>query len=336
MKALICSNPGDLIYHEFELPQQKPGYTLVKVKCIGVCGTDLHAYEGTQPYFSYPRILGHEIAGEIVETRNEEFKKGDFVTIIPYFNCGMCQACKSSKGNCCVSLEVFGVHTDGGMREYISVPDSCLIAAEGLQLSELAMIEPYSIAKHGIKRAALQNSEYAVIVGAGPIGIAAATFASLTGAKVLVLDVNKERLALCGSILPTVETSVANEKDIFEKVSEFTSGTMANVLIDATGNLNAINSSFKFLAHAGRYVLIGLQSGNISFSHPEFHKREATLLSSRNASKKDFEEVIAHIQNREIDVNKIITHRIPFLELGARFPELLNLNNKVVKAVVEF
>lgn len=336
MKALICSEPGYLIYDEFELPEQKPGYTLLKVKCIGVCGTDIHAFEGTQPYFSYPRVLGHEIAGEIVETSHNEFKKGDFVTIIPYFNCGECQACKSSKGNCCVSLEVFGVHIDGGMREYIAVPNSCLIAAEGLKLSEMAMIEPYSIAKHGIKRAALKNGECAVIVGAGPIGIAAATFANLTGAKVLVLDVNKERLDVCKSILPTVETWTANEGDILEKVSEFTAGNMANVLIDASGNLNAINSSFKFLAHAGRYLLIGLQSGNISFSHPEFHKREATLLSSRNASKYDFEEVIAHIRNREIDVNKIITHRIPFLELGDRFPELLNLENKVLKAVVEF
>src|SRR5512145_1664693 len=127
MKALLCNKPGELNFVDVKKPELEKDHALIRIRRIGICGTDLHAFEGTQPYFSYPRILGHELAGEIVETDEVNFKKGDIVTFIPYFNCGTCIACRSGKPNCCAALKVCGVHIDGGMVEYLSVPNSSLV-----------------------------------------------------------------------------------------------------------------------------------------------------------------------------------------------------------------
>lgn len=336
MQVLVCKEPSEFEYIEEDYPVIKPGYSLLKLQAIGICGTDLHAYDGSQPFFQYPRVLGHEIAAKIIATEHPEFKVGQLVTFLPYFNCGHCFACQSGKENCCQELAVFGVHIDGGMKEFIQVPNQYLVDANGLKKEELALVEPYSIALHAVRRSGLVAEETAVIVGAGPIGIAAATFAFLSNAKVLVIDINEDRLELCRKMLPKVETCNARSGLLIEKVSEFSNGRMANVLFDATGNLDAIESSFSYLAHGGRFVLIGLQKGDISFNHPEFHKREATLMSSRNANRKDFEDVIAFMKTGELNFQDIITHRIPFNQLAEEFPNLINPENKVLKALVQF
>ncbi|WP_185214154.1 zinc-binding alcohol dehydrogenase family protein [Sphingobacterium mizutaii] len=336
MQILACKKPGELEYKEEVCNLIKPGHSLLKVKAIGICGTDLHAFEGTQPYFTYPRVLGHEIAAEIVETMDPNFQKGQSVTVLPYFNCGECVACQKGKGNCCVSLQVFGVHIDGGMKELIQVPDSSLIAGEGLRTEELALVEPFSIALHAVKRAKLEPREFVLIVGAGPIGIATAIFATERGAKVLLLDVHEDRLAAAKQMVEELETYNVRSGSAVEKLQEFSKGTMAHVVFDASGNLEAINSSFQYLAHTGRYVLIGLQAGAIQFSHPEFHKREATLMSSRNADRSDFEEVISFLKTRKINLAHFITHKIGFEKLGHKFQDLLDPNSMVIKALVEF
>src|ERR1700749_3057406 len=156
MKTLTCTQPGNLEYVTSEQPVLTPGYAIIKIKRIGICGTDLHAFEGTQPYFNYPRILGHELTGELIEADNAPgFESGEAVTIIPYFNCGTCIACRSGKPNCCVNIKVCGVHIDGGMTEYLSVPSDSLVHSNGLSFDELALIEPLAIGAHGIKRAGL-------------------------------------------------------------------------------------------------------------------------------------------------------------------------------------
>src|SRR5882762_8130482 len=140
MKTLICNSPRHLEYNQATPPQLTKDHALLRIKRIGICGTDLHAFEGTQPYFNYPRVLGHELSGELVDADGaESFRKGDVVTIIPYFNCGSCAACKAGKGNCCVNLKVFGVHIDGGMKEFISVPSGSLVHGEGLGEEALAL-----------------------------------------------------------------------------------------------------------------------------------------------------------------------------------------------------
>src|SRR5882762_3533347 len=155
MKALVCIRPGELEYREMDAPLAKPGESIIKIRRIGICGTDLHAFEGTQPYFEYPRILGHELSGELVEFDDAPgFNIDERVTFIPYFNCGTCVACRSGKSNCCVNLKVCGVHIDGGMVEYLSVPSYSLVHGNGLGYDQLALVEPLAIGAHAIRRAA--------------------------------------------------------------------------------------------------------------------------------------------------------------------------------------
>lgn len=335
MRSLICLEPGKFVYKEIEPPLLQPGHAIIKIQRIGICGTDLHAFEGTQPYFQYPRILGHELSGVILDLDNTDyFKPSDTVTILPYLNCGVCIACRNGKPNCCVRIKVCGVHTDGGMVEYYSVPTSALVQSNGLNLDELALVEPLSIGAHGIRRANILKDEFVLVIGAGPIGLGTMQFAKITGANVIALDVNEDRLSFCKQ-LSINHTINAKDENVFERLKEITNGDMPVVVIDATGNLNAINNAFQYLAHGGKYVLIGLQRGDICFSHPEFHKREATLMSSRNATKSDFEFVIDCIKTGLIDPSIYITHRVRFEEVKDAFESWLDPANKVIKAMVE-
>jgi 2-desacetyl-2-hydroxyethyl bacteriochlorophyllide A dehydrogenase len=335
MKVLICQEPGKLVYTTRQIPQLLPGHTLLKIKRIGICGTDLHAFDGSQPYFTYPRVLGHELAAEIVSS-DGDFTRGERVTVMPYINCGTCQPCRHGKTNCCTNIQVLGVHIDGGMAEYLQVPTRLVLPSQGLSLDELAMVEPLAIGAHGIRRAGVENGEYVLIIGAGPIGLGAMEFGRIAGGKVIVIDINEQRLAFCRDKLKVEHTINALTDDVMARLAEITGGDMPTVVIDATGNLSAINNAFQYLAHGARFVLIGLQKGEINFSHPEFHKREATLMSSRNATVTDFNQVISAIKNKWINPVDYVTHRVKFEEVGDKFEELLDPGNEIIKAMVDF
>lgn len=313
MRALICNAPGLMVYQDIEAPEIKKDHVMIRIRRTGICGTDFHAFKGDQPYFTYPRILGHELAGELVDT-------GEMVTFIPYYHCGQCNACRQGKTNCCVQMKVCGVHVDGGMVEYLSVPAAALIKSNGLSADELALVEPLAIGAHGIRRAAVQPGESVLVMGAGPIGLGLALFAKMAGAAVTVFDINQQRLAFCAE-----NTGVAVTND--------PQGLVADVVIDATGNLGAINSGLQYLAHGGRYVLVGLQKEVISFSHPELHKREGTVMSSRNATREDFEQVIQAIKDKKTDPVRFITHRVRFAELKT-FME--NFPSDSIKVMVDY
>jgi 2-desacetyl-2-hydroxyethyl bacteriochlorophyllide A dehydrogenase len=336
MKALVCTTPRQFDYIKTEMPVAAEGETILKIERIGICGTDLHAFEGTQPYFNYPRILGHELAATIVETKAVGFNAGDKVTIIPYMHCGNCIACNTGKNNCCVNMRVFGVHIDGGMREFVAVPDYALLNSKGLNLDELALVEPLAIGAHAVKRAAVDNGEFVLVTGAGPIGIGIAQFARIAGAHVIVVDVNDDRLQFCKNNIGIEHIINPLKQNVMEVLKQITSNDMPTVVIDATGNLEAINNAFQYLAHGGRFVLVGLQKGNISFSHPEFHKREATLMSSRNADVSDFEHVMDSIKSGLVKPAFYITHRVDFDQVKDQFESWLNPQSKVLKAMVVF
>ncbi len=336
MKSLICIKPRLLEYKDIPLPVLKQGHAILKIKRIGICGTDLHAYEGTQPYFNYPRTLGHELAADLIEADGADgFVPGEAVTIIPYFNCGTCIACRNNKPNCCININVFGVHIDGGMSEYVSVPSYSLVKSEGLGYDEQALIETLAIGAHGVSRADIKKDEFVLIIGAGPIGLGTMQFAQIAGAKVIALDINERRLRFCKEKLKFEFTIYASEENTLERLYEITSGDMATVVIDATGSRKAINNGLQYVAHGGKYILIGLQKEEICFSHPEFHKRETTLMSSRNATKQDFDQVIESIKNGLIDPANYITHRLKFDQLKDSFPGLLVPESNVIKAMVE-
>jgi 2-desacetyl-2-hydroxyethyl bacteriochlorophyllide A dehydrogenase len=335
MKTLVCVTPGQFEYQDTAIPELKENFTLLKIKRIGICGTDLHAYEGTQPFFNYPRILGHELAAEIVKTQEGNgFEIGEAVTISPYFNCGSCIACRNGKPNCCSSIQVCGVHIDGGMREYLQVPTYSLIHGEGLSDAELALVEPLAIGAHGVRRADVKQGEFVLIIGAGPIGLGTMEFARIAGAEVIALDINKQRLEFCKNNLQIQHTINAADDNVEEQIRNITNGDMPTVVIDCTGNLRAINNAFQYMAHGARFVLIGLQKNEISFSHPEFHKREATLMSSRNATAEDFRHVINSMKNKLVDPTNYITHEIQFEEIKDKFSSLLDPANGVIKAMV--
>lgn len=334
MQSLVCITPGKFEYREIEEPQARNGFTILKIKRIGICGTDLHAFEGTQPYFNYPRVLGHELAGEIVSTHANGFSKSDMVTFIPYFNCGKCIACRRNMPNCCVNIIVSGVHADGGMVDLLSVPDYSLVHGDGLSFDELALVEPLAIGAHGVRRAGIQEGDFVLVVGAGPIGLGTMEFARIAGAQVIAMDINDRRLEFCTEKLKVPYTVNPLKGDPIKQLKEITHNDMPTVVIDATGSLRAINDGFQFLAHTGRYVLIGLQKGEIDVSHPEFHKREATLMSSRNATRQDFEHVISSMKNGQVDPSTYITHRVTFKQIVEHFDSWLVPETGVIKAMV--
>ncbi|HEY2648697.1 MAG TPA: zinc-binding alcohol dehydrogenase family protein [Puia sp.] len=336
MNALICIEPGKFEYTDIAEPQMKAGHAIVRIRHIGICGTDLHAFEGTQPFFDYPRILGHELSGELIDFDDAPgFKRGEAVTFLPYVNCGDCVACRAGKTNCCVKLRVCGVHMDGGMVDYYSIPSRLLMHSNGLDMIDLALVEPLSIGAHGIRRADVQPGEFVLVAGAGPIGLAAIEFARLRGAEIIVIDLNPHRLDFCKNILGISHIIHGDSSHISEQLSDITHGDMPTVVIDASGSRKAINYGLNYLAHGGRYVLIGLQKEEITFSHPEFHKRESTLMSSRNATREDFEYVMLSMVNGKINPRLFITNRVKFKDVAAGFPGWLSPSSHVIKVMVE-
>jgi 2-desacetyl-2-hydroxyethyl bacteriochlorophyllide A dehydrogenase len=257
------------------------------------------------------------------------------VTFIPYFNCGNCIACRNNKPNCCAALQVCGVHINGGMAEYLSVPSWSLVKSRGLSYEELALTEPLAIAAHAVARVAVAAHEFVLVMGAGPIGLGIIEFVKLAGAQVIVIDVNDARLNFCKERLNVQHTINAKNNDLLEQIKQISNGDMPTVVMDATGNLNAINDAFQYMAHGARYILVGLQKEYISFSHTEFHKREGVLMSSRNATRNDFEWVIDCIKNGKLDPFKFITHKVSFNKLAMEFPSYIKPETAVIKAMVE-
>ena len=335
MRALECVKPGELVIAERSLPRPGPGEVLVRIRRAGVCGTDLHIFEGSHPYLEYPRVIGHELSGEIAEVgAGSRFAPGRQVYVIPYLACGECVACRRGKTNCCQKLGVLGVHIDGGMAEYVAVPDANVAPADGVSLDEAAMVEFLAIGAHAIRRAAPRAGERVLIVGAGPIGIGCSLFAKLHGGEVTVLDKRRDRLDFCRDRLGVAETIVA-EGDIRERLGALTGGDFFEVVVDATGNAGSMMAGLNYVAHGGTYVLVSVVRDTIAFEDPEFHKRETTLLASRNALPEDFTEVIDAMRAGRVPTKALLTHRATLEEAPERFPVWIAPDAGVIKAMIE-
>ncbi len=336
MKTIVCESPGRFLRTETTVPTIADGHALVRIKRIGVCGTDLHAFRGRQPFFSYPRILGHELSGTVEEiTINEAgIKVGDLVSVIPYLECGNCPPCLSGKSNCCINLQVLGVHIDGGMREYISVPIDHLIKADGLSPDAAAIVECLSIGAHAVRRAQLQSFEQVLIIGAGPIGLGVMRYARLSGASVTAMDVNAERLEFCRNWADVANTITA-DGDVEGKLRGILKGNLPDVVFDATGNKMSMESSFRLTGHGGRLLYVGLVKDSVTFDDPQFHAKELTLMSSRNATREDFENVMCSMRSGQIDTGAFITHRVHFDGMIDVFDHWLDPLSRVIKAVIE-
>ena len=335
MKALRCDEPGKLSIVEREPPRIGPGEVLVRIRRVGICGTDYHIFHGNQPYLEYPRVIGHELSGEIAEApKGSAFKSGDIVCIEPYLYCGACRACRQGKTNCCRNLQVLGVHRDGGACEYIAVPERNVVPAAGLGLDEAAMVEFLAIGAHGIRRSGAGEASRVAVVGAGPIGIAAAIFAKARGAEVSVLDMNARRLAFCSDVIG-VDHVLEVSPDIDARLKAATDGDFFDIVVDATGSPKAMMQGFSYVGHGGTYVLLSIVRGDITFNDPEFHKRETSLLGSRNATRQDFETVLDAMRAGKVPTAALASHRGGLDEAPSLIPAWSMPEAGVIKALVE-
>jgi 2-desacetyl-2-hydroxyethyl bacteriochlorophyllide A dehydrogenase len=336
MKQVVLAEPGLLSIKQGALPSRCEGHVLIKVLRVGICGTDYHAFRGKQPFFHYPRILGHEIAGEIceIDEHSRGLQVGDQVTILPYLSCGHCIACKNGKPNACVSLQVFGVHIDGGLQQYVSVPVEQVIRTEQISLDQTAVIEPLSIGLHAVNRANVRGQETILVIGAGPIGLAVMKFAKLAGGRVIAMDMNQERLTFSQKWANTDDVINAATEDINNRLAELTAGDYPAVVIDATGHAGSMMNAIHYAAHGGRVIYVSLVQADISFSDPLFHKKELTLMGSRAATKAEFEFVIECLEQNQIDAERYLTHHAAFDQVIEAFGAWLDPDSSVIKAVL--
>jgi 2-desacetyl-2-hydroxyethyl bacteriochlorophyllide A dehydrogenase len=335
MLTVICETPGTLRAQERTKPKAEENDVLLRVKRVGVCGTDLHIFTGNQPYLAYPRVMGHELSGIVEEApARSGLVAGDEAYVMPYLSCGECIACLRGKTNCCVNIQVLGVHRDGAFTEYLSIPAQFVHKAEGITLDQAAMVEFLAIGAHAVRRGDVKQGERILVVGAGPIGMAVLTFSRLRGAAVTALDTRADRLDFCVKELG-VAAAVQIGEDDTAQLSALTDGDFFDVVFDATGNPKAMERGFQFIAHGGRYVLVSIVADTITFSDPEFHKREATLLGSRNATVEDFDTVVKAMRAGQIPDRALNTHRLALADVPTQFATLLDPAGGVVKAIVE-
>jgi 2-desacetyl-2-hydroxyethyl bacteriochlorophyllide A dehydrogenase len=309
MLTIVCRKPHELAIEERPEPTRALGEVLVQIRRVGICGTDYHIYEGAHPYLEYPRVMGHELSGEVLEAPDSSLlTPGQLVVVNPYISCGVCVACRNGKPNCCVRIAVLGVHRDGGMCERISIPESNLYSANALSIDQAASIEFLAIGAHAVSRSALRKGMKALVIGAGPIGLGVAIFSDLAGGAVTMMDSDAERLSLAATTISVAHT-ISTKDNAPASVAEITGGDGFDVVFDATGNRASIEGAFTFVAHGGRLILVSVISESIAFSDPEFHKREMTLKGTRNALRSDFEHVMTAVCEGKVPLDRLITHR---------------------------
>src|SRR5205085_8483144 len=305
--------------------QAGPGHALVRPRRVGICGTDYHIFEGKHPFLEYPRVMGHEIAVEVVEApAAARLAPGEIGVVAPYLSCGRWRSCGAGKPNCCVSLSVLGVHQDGGLAELLSVPAGNIIPAHGIGVDECACVEFLAIGAHAVRRGMVTSRDEVLVVGAGPIGLGLALFARLAGASVAIGDRDAERAAIVGSLIGVDVVSLeSGARDLTDRF---------DVVFDATGNAAAMEQGFAFIAHGGGYVLVGVVTGAITFRDPDFHRKEMTLLGSRNATAEDFERVIGAIRDGGVPTGRLITHRTRLADAARDIPVWATQKTGLIKA----
>ncbi len=339
MKTIVLEQPGLLRLADTTPPNEPgAGQALVRVRRVGVCGTDLHAFKGDQPFLSYPRVLGHELGVEVVAIgpveRQPELAVGDYCSVNPYLNCGHCSACRRGRPNCCLTLKVLGVHIDGGMRELIAVPIDKLHKSLTLALDQLALVEMLCIGAHAVRRAQLTPGEQVLVIGAGPIGLSVIQFAQIAGATVIGMEVSEHRREFCRRHLG-VKRWADGRREALPQIQGLLSGELPTAVFDASGNAGSMMRAFNYVAHGGKLILVGLFQGDVTFHDPDFHRRELTLMSSRNATDDDFAQVIGLLEAEKIDVAPWITHRVAPEELPGAFPGWVTPESQLVKAMLE-
>ncbi|GAB5402692.1 MAG: zinc-binding alcohol dehydrogenase family protein [Aureliella sp.] len=339
MKAIRLESPKEFAYVDIDAPgQPAAGQVLVKTHRMGICGTDYSGYLGKMPFFSYPRIPGHELGVEVIAVGEgvTNVKAGDRCSVEPYMNCGTCFACRKGNSNCCESLNVIGVMVDGGLCEQFMIRAEKLHPSAKLSYEQLALVETLAIGCHACDRGAPTNGDHVLIIGAGPIGLATLEFTRLTGATITVMDMVQSRLDFCRETYGVAHTILfKGDGSELEQVREITGGDKYFVVTDATGNKHSMAGAMQYVAHTGSLVYVGITTEEVSFAHPTLHKPEMTLKGSRNALPSDFGRIIGLIEDGTIDTDPWITHRTSFDKVVEEFEQFTRPETGVIKAVIE-
>lgn len=339
MHALQLEHPRH--FRLIEIPEPTDpgeGEAVVRVHRVGICGTDISGFLGKMPFFSYPRIPGHELGVEVVAVGPgvTNVAVGDRCSVEPYINNPNSFASTRGRGNCCEDLQVLGVHTDGGMRPLFTLPARKLHKATSLSMEQLALVETLAIGCHAVERAAPQPGENVLVIGAGPIGLSAIEFVKLSGANLIVMDMVSSRLEFCTEKMGVTNSVVFLGNGSEEgELRELTGGNLPTIVIDATGNAKSMSNALNYVGHTGKLVFVGITTDNVSFPHPLMHRREMTLLASRNAMPADFDRIINLIETGKIDTQPWITHRVGFENVVSEFVSFTKPETGVIKAIVE-
>ena len=332
MKTVLLKQPGEIGISEIEKTSRRENEVLLKVRSTGICGSDIGAYKGVNPLVSYPRIIGHEIAGEVVEVAADEktFRVGDRVILEPYVYCGQCYPCSIGRTNCCENLTVRGVHIEGGMAEYVSHPRHLLHKVpEDIPWHLIPMAEPLVIAMHAVKQSEVKAGEHVAITGAGQIGLLAAQYALTLGALPIVVDPVDERLALATRLgVPHVINPVS--QDAVAQIKSITRARMAEAAIEASGAASAIRAMVDYVAYAGRIALVGWPKSDIPMPTALFTKKELTIRGSRN-SVGQFPESLRLIAEGKVDVAALLTKTVSLEETPATVVDIAEHPERYLK-----
>jgi alcohol dehydrogenase len=339
MKAIQLEKPEHFrVIDVPEPPKPAPGDAVVRIHRVGICGTDLSGYLGKMPFFSYPRIPGHELGVEVVAVGEgvANVKPGDRAAIEPYINCQTCYSCTRGHTNCCENHKTLGVHIDGGLQPLFTIPARKLHVSKKLTFEQLALVETLGIGLHAVNRANPKADETVLVIGAGPIGLSVIEFAKLAGSRVVVMDINEQRLRFVREKMGVAETIAAKglEADV-QTFTELTGGKLGNVVVDATGSAKSMAAAYNFVGFAGRLVWVGITQDPITVTQPLMHRREMTFLASRNALSAEFTRIIRLIEGGMLDTRPWVTHSVPFDAMIGEFPKWLKPETGVVKAMVE-
>jgi 2-desacetyl-2-hydroxyethyl bacteriochlorophyllide A dehydrogenase len=339
MKAIQLEKPQSFRPLDLAEPAAPgPGEALLRIHRIGICGTDYGGYLGKMPFYSYPRIPGHELGVEVLAVGEgvANVQPGDHCSVEPYINCQKCYSCRRGLTNCCEQHQTLGVMCDGGMCERMLLPARKLHVSRQLSFEQLALVETLAIGCHAVDRGGVQAGHNVLVIGAGPIGLSAIEFVKVAGATCIVMDISEARLAFCREKMGVPHTIMARgDGSEVKSLDEITGGQRADVVIDATGSNKSMGAALQYCAYGARLVYVGITQQEISFLQaPVLHRREVTIMGSRNALSPDFARIIRLIEDGVINTRPWITHRTKFSDMIAEFPSWLKPETGVIKAVV--
>ena len=338
MKAIILEKPEQFAAVDIGFPADlQPGHALVRVHRVGICGTDISGYLGKMPFFTYPVVPGHELGVEVLKVGEEvlNIKPGDWCSVEPYMNCEQCFACRNGNTNCCESLEVIGVHKDGGMCEQFVLPAHKLHPSEKLTMDQLALVETLGIGCHCVDRAAIREGEKVLVIGAGPIGLAVIEFLKVAKAEITIMDTNETRLNFCSDRLGVDHTLVfKGDNTEIDNLRLINDGDLPTTVIDATGSDVSMSNAFQYAAYTGQVVYVGITTQDLVFKHVAIHRPELTIKASRNALPSDFTRIIELIEDGVIDTTPWLSHSSSYEDFIDNFQEWIKPETGVIKAVM--